>query len=52
MISMGPIAHSKTDVEKMLEYHHDNGSYSSVSVKEKESRKTVEEIPECYDNEN
>ena len=52
MISMGQIAHSKTDVEKMLEYYHNNGSYSSVSVKEKKSRKTVEEIPEFYDNEN
>ena len=52
MISMGPIAHSKTDAEKILEYHYDNGSYSSLSVKEKKSRKTVEEIPEFYDNEN
>ena len=52
MISMEPIAHSKTDAEKILEYHYDNGSYSSLSVKEKKSRKTVEEIPEFYDNEN
>lgn len=52
MITMGPIAHLKTDVEKMLEYHYDNGSYSSLSVQEKNSRKTVEEIPEFYDNEN
>lgn len=52
MITMGPIAHLKTDAEKMLEHHYDNGSYSSLSVQEKNSRKTVEEIPEFYDNEN